>query len=84
MLYNKVAHKKENTFCEISDIEYSIINLLLGCKLSFNLTVLGLGTLYLALKMLIPICLFAVTMFQQTPSGNSTYIYFFIMYIYVL
>ena len=31
MLYDKVAHKKENTFCEILDIEYSIINLLLGC-----------------------------------------------------
>ena len=43
MFYNKVAHKK-NTFCEILDIEYSIINLLLGCKFSFNLTVLGLGT----------------------------------------
>ena len=44
MLYNKVAHKTENTFCEILDIEYSIINLLLDCKFSFHLTVLGLGT----------------------------------------
>ena len=83
MLYNKVAHKKENTFCEILDIEYSIINLLLGCKFSFYLTVLGLGTLYVALNMLIPICLLAVTVLQQTPSGNFTYIYFFIcLYMY--
>ena len=44
MLYNKVAHKKKIPFCEILDIEYSIVNLLLGCKFSFNLTVLGLGT----------------------------------------
>ena len=44
MLYHKVAHKKEIPFCEILDIEYSIINLLLVCKFSFNLTVLGLGT----------------------------------------
>ena len=44
MLYNKVAHKKKIPFCEILDIENSIINLLLGFKFSFNLTVLGLGT----------------------------------------
>ena len=37
-------HIKKIPFCEILDTEYSIINLLLGCKFSFNPTVLGLGT----------------------------------------